>query len=192
MQATREDLDARLPTVASPAVLYDFDVLVAGGGRFLTVWMAWHGPTGVEVLKCLPGVHPLVLLGNSIATDLPTVEISAQAAPVLLLGRFRSVDDRLALTRPGALPANEEAQIASLFPGYGRFDHLELVPDADQLRSGDVIVAEDGHLHEVTGDGLLSRVDAATGRAVSTSSPVPLRSYLEQRDMAELPLARLI
>jgi hypothetical protein len=42
-------------------------------------WMAWHGPTGVEVLTCLRGVHPLVLLGNAIATDLPTIEIPAQA-----------------------------------------------------------------------------------------------------------------
>jgi hypothetical protein len=171
--------------------LYDFDVLVAGDGRFVTVWMAWHGPAGVEVLKCLPGVHPLVLLGNSIATNLPTIEIPAQAAPVLLLGRFRSAGDRLALARPG-LPADEEAQIVSLFPGYGRFDHLELVPDADQLRLGDVLVTEDGHLHEVTGDGLLSRVDAVTGLPVPESSPVPLRSYLEHRDMAELPLTRLI
>jgi hypothetical protein len=59
------------------------------------------------------------------------------------------------------------------------------------LRSGDVIVAEDGHLHQVTGDGLLSRVDAATGHLVAASIPAPLRSYLKHRDMAELPLARL-
>ncbi|HEY6798469.1 MAG TPA: hypothetical protein VI248_27645 [Kineosporiaceae bacterium] len=191
MQATREDLDARLPAVASPGVLYDFDVLVTGDGRFLTVWMAWHGPAGVEVLKCLPGVHPLVLLGNSIATDLPTIEIPAQAAPVLLLGRFRSVDDRLALKRPGSLPPDEEAEIVSLFPGYGRFDHVELVAE-DRLRPGDVIVAEDGRPHEVTSDGLLSLLDAATWRPVPASSPVSLCSYLEQRDMSDLPAAKLI
>jgi hypothetical protein len=191
MQATREDLYVRLPAVASPGVLDDFDVLVAGDGRFLTVWMAWHGPAGVEVLKCLPGVHPLVLLGNSIATSLPTIEIPAQAAPVLFLGGFRSAGDRLVLKRPGGLPAGEEAEVVSLFPGYGRFDQVELATGHD-LRPGDVIVAEDGRPREVTGDGVLSLLDAATWCPVPASSPVTLRSYLEQRDMAELPLARLI
>ncbi len=155
------------------------------------MWMAWHGPAGLEVLKCLPGAHPLVLLGNAIATNLPTIEIPAKAAPVVLLGRFRSIGTRLALRRPDALSADQEAQMSTAFPAYGRFDYLELVSDEGQLRSGDVLVTEDGHLHELTGEGILSRLDAATGRVSLAISPVPLRDYLEHRDMAELPLARM-
>lgn len=191
MRATREHLEDFLPAAASPGVLYDFDVLVSGDGRFLTVWMAWHGPSGVEVLKCLPGIHPLVLLGNSIATNLPTIEISAQAPPVLLLGQFRSTTDRLVLKRPGPLEVGEEAELVSLFPGYGRFTGVELV-DEDHLRPGDVIVTEDGRPHELSGDGLLLLLDGATWSPMPANHTMTLRSYMDRRDMAELPLARLI
>lgn len=71
-------------------------------------------------------------------------------------------------------------------PGSDRFAVAKLADPGD-VRTGDVLVLDDGFLYEVTTGRTLAR----SNRASSRRAEVPLDRYLEERDQPSLPLTRM-